>query len=69
MSSAQAQNQTKTLPPSEAEELAAADAEKAAAVAEKGSETIEDIDDLLAEIDSVLEEQSVLVNFRQRGGE
>ena len=27
---------------------------------------IEDIDDLLAEIDSVLEEQSVLVNFRQR---
>jgi hypothetical protein len=69
MSSAQAQNQTKSLPAHEAEELAAADAEKAAATAEKGSETIEDIDDLLAEIDSVLEEQSVLVNFRQRGGE
>lgn len=69
MSSAQAQNQTKSLPPTEAEELAAADAERAAAASKSGSETIEDIDDLLAEIDSVLEEQSVLVNFRQRGGE
>ena len=28
-----------------------------------------DIDELLDEIDSVLEEQSVLVNFRQRSGE
>lgn len=34
------------------------------------SETlIEDIDDLLDEIDSVLEEQSVLLNFRQRSGQ
>jgi Pup-like protein len=30
---------------------------------------IESIDDLLDEIDSVLEEQSVLVNFRQRSGQ
>lgn len=68
MSSAQAHHQTKTLPPQEAEEMAAADAERAAA--EKStSETIEDIDDLLADIDAVLEEQSVLVNFRQRGGQ
>lgn len=69
MSSAQAQTQTKTLPPSEADELAARDAEAAAAAAKSGSETIDDIDDLLAEIDSVLDEQSVLVNFRQRGGQ
>lgn len=30
---------------------------------------LNDIDELLDEIDAVLEEQSVLVNFRQRSGE
>jgi Pup-like protein len=29
----------------------------------------ESIDELLEEIDAVLEEQAVLVNFRQRGGQ
>jgi hypothetical protein len=32
-------------------------------------EITEEIDDLLADIDALLEEQSVLVHFRQRGGE
>lgn len=68
MASAQAHNQTKTLPPAEADEMAAADAARASE-AKPSTETIDDIDDLLAEIDSVLEEQSVLVNFRQRGGQ
>jgi len=30
---------------------------------------LSDIDELLDEIDSVLEEQSVLVNYRQRSGQ
>lgn len=30
---------------------------------------VEGIDELLDEIDAVLEEQAVLVNFRQRGGQ
>ncbi|MGH8998758.1 MAG: ubiquitin-like protein Pup [Acidimicrobiia bacterium] len=67
MASAQ-QRQTKTLPPKEADELAAADAERAGDE-RAGSEVMDDLDDLLAEIDAVLEEQSVLVNFRQRGGQ
>jgi hypothetical protein len=33
------------------------------------AELLSDIDELLDEIDAVLEEQSVLVNYRQRSGQ
>jgi hypothetical protein len=33
------------------------------------AELLSDIDDLLDEIDAVLEDQSMLVNFRQRSGQ
>ena len=33
------------------------------------SSVLEDAEQLLEEIDSLLEEQAVLLNFRQRGGE
>lgn len=36
---------------------------------ELGADLLTDIDDLLDEIDAVLEDQSVLVNFRQRSGQ
>ncbi|MCA1845792.1 MAG: ubiquitin-like protein Pup [Actinobacteria bacterium] len=39
------------------------------AVEETDADLLTDIDELLDEIDSVLEEQSVLVNFRQRSGQ
>ena len=38
-------------------------------VEENDAGLLGDIDELLDEIDSVLEEQSVLVNFRQRSGQ
>jgi hypothetical protein len=56
------------LPKEEADQLAEDDARQAEASRE-GAEIVEDIDDLLDEIDSLLEEQSVLTNFRQKGGE
>jgi hypothetical protein len=39
------------------------------AVEETDAGLLNDIDELLDEIDAVLEEQSVLVNYRQRSGE
>ena len=56
------------LPKEEAEQLAADDAHRAEA-SRDGSEVVEELDELLDEIDSLLEEQSVLTNFRQKGGE
>jgi hypothetical protein len=53
----------------EAERLAEEDAGRAPAESRNGAEVIEDADDLLDEIDALLEEQSVLANFRQKGGE
>jgi hypothetical protein len=38
-------------------------------VEESDAELLSDIDELLDDIDAVLEEQSVLVNFRQRSGQ
>ena len=60
------------LPKEEAQRLAQEDACAAAAAgraATGASDPISDIDDLLDEIDAVLEEQAVLANFRQKGGE
>ncbi len=59
---------TRSMPKGEADQLAESDAVRAATT-ERASEIIEDVDDLLAEIDSILEEQSVLTNYRQKGGE
>ena len=56
------------LPKEEAEQLAADDARRVEA-SRDGNEVIEELDELLDEIDSLLEEQSVLTNFRQKGGE
>jgi hypothetical protein len=50
----------KTAEPQEVEEVAVEDSETA---------LLSDIDDLLDEIDSVLEDQSMLVDFRQRSGQ
>ncbi len=36
---------------------------------DKAQPDLSDLDDLLDEIDTILEEQDVLVNFRQKGGE
>ena len=49
-----------TARPPEAEEIV---------VEETDAGLLSDIDELLDEIDTVLEEQSVLVNFRQRSGQ
>ena len=51
---------TKTAEPQAVEEVVVEDSEAA---------LLSDIDDLLDEIDAVLEDQSTLVNFRQRSGE
>jgi hypothetical protein len=64
----ESKSQTRSMPKAEADELAEADAVRASAN-ERTSDVIEDVDELLAEIDSILEEQSVLTNFRQKGGE
>jgi hypothetical protein len=52
----------------EAERLAEDDAKRAAQRGDE-REIIEDSDELLDEIDALLEEQSILTNFRQRGGQ
>lgn len=52
----------------QAAEAAAAKAARAAKAATK-NEVAEDADELLDEIDALLEEQSVLTNFRQKGGQ
>ena len=61
------------LPRQDAEALAEEDAAKAAeAAATKTTNEVavaEDADELLDEIDALLEEQSVLTNFRQKGGQ
>jgi hypothetical protein len=72
MASARSQARS-NLPRQDAEALAEEDAANAAeaAVAKTAArnEVAEEADDLLDEIDALLEEQSVLVNFRQKGGE
>ena len=77
MASARSQART-NMPRQDAEALAEEDAAKAAQAAEakaapsKSSgrnEVAEDADELLDEIDALLEEQSVLTNFRQKGGQ
>lgn len=50
------------------ERLAEEDAAVAEAQAKPKADT-SDLDDLLDEIDGLLEEQEVLTNFRQRGGQ
>lgn len=52
----------------ELEQLAEDDAAVAAAQ-DSAQVDLSDLDDLLDEIDTLLEEQDVLVNFRQRGGQ
>ena len=52
----------------EAERLAEDDAKRAAKRSDD-REVIEDADELLDEIDALLEEQSILTNFRQKGGQ
>lgn len=52
----------------DAQQLAEQDAEVQAAQ-EKPAADLSYLDDLLDEIDAVLEEQDVLTNFRQKGGE
>jgi Pup-like protein len=52
----------------DAERLAEEDAGRAP-TADSRNDVIEDADDLLDEIDALLEEQSVLANFRQKGGQ
>lgn len=52
----------------DAEALAAQDAEVQAAQSRPAAD-LSDLDDLLDEIDGLLEEQEVLTNFRQKGGE
>ena len=55
------------LPKEEAEQLAEEDAHRADTT-RNGHEVVEELDELLDEIDALLEEQSVLTNFRQKGG-
>lgn len=58
--------------PRETKESAEQLAEEDAAVQEAQSKEpadLADLDELLDEIDGLLEEQDVLVNFRQKGGE
>lgn len=50
------------------DQLAADDAAVQSAQSKPAADT-SDIDDLLDEIDGLLEEQEVLTNFRQKGGE
>ena len=73
MASARTSQARSNLPRQDAEALAEKDAaeaaEAAAAKAATKNEVAEDADELLDEIDALLEEQSVLTNFRQKGGE
>lgn len=50
------------------DQLAEQDAEVSAAQL-KERDAHEELDDLLDEIDGLLEEQAVLINFRQKGGQ
>ena len=50
-------------------EAAAPQAVEEIVVDENDSDLLTDIDELLDEIDAVLEDQSTLVNFRQRSGQ
>ena len=70
MASARSQARS-NLPRQDAEALAEEDAAKAAEAAKNPTrnEVAEDSDELLDEIDALLEEQSVLTNFRQKGGQ
>jgi hypothetical protein len=70
MASARSQARS-NLPRQDAEALAEEDAAKAAEAAKNPArnEVAEDADELLDEIDALLEEQSVLTNFRQKGGQ
>ena len=72
MASARSQARS-NLPRQDAEALAEDDAAKAAeaaaAKAPARNEVVEDAVELLDEIDALLEEQSVLTNFRQKGGQ
>ena len=52
----------------DADQLAEDDAAVQAAQ-EKPAADLSDLDDLLDEIDGLLEEQEVLTNYRQKGGE
>jgi hypothetical protein len=53
----------------EAARLAEEDAARVQDRAAAAERVIDDTDDILADIDSILEEQQVLLNFRQRGGQ
>lgn len=66
------QTQIKKAKPQETKESLDQLASDDAAVAEaqsKPAADLSDLDDLLDTIDSILEEQDVLVNYRQKGGE
>lgn len=71
------QQQQKKVSEKDAEDLAEKDTarvyetekDRLARIKAKGEELKDDLDDLLDEIDSVLEEQAVLVNYRQKGGQ
>ncbi len=56
------------LPKEEAARLAEEDAQRAASQRD-GDELVDEADELLDEIDALLEDQSVLANFRQKGGQ
>lgn len=56
------------LPQEEAARLAEEDAARASAE-RAGDQLVDEAADLLDEIDALLEEQSVLTNFRQKGGQ
>lgn len=63
----QEQKKKPTVSKTDADELAAEDAARQPAKADTA--IVDETDDLLDEIDSILEEQSVLVNYKQRGGQ
>lgn len=72
-----AQQRIERVEKKDADELAAKDAARQQdtergrreAKAAERQEHLEDIDDLLDEIDGLLEEQEVLANYKQRGGQ
>jgi len=60
--------QPKKVTKEDADQIADEDAAVQAAQAKPAADT-SDLDDLLDEIDELLEEQEVLTNYRQKGGE
>lgn len=54
---------------SRAKTRASEEVEAAPPTTAEAEDILDGLDELLDEIDSVLEEQSVLVNYRQRGGQ